>query len=1232
MAMQNIDIFKAVDFHDLLRSTKSLKAVALKAKSKYSLLYISDKEVTLGYRCVERMIQASEETQAAMIYSDRYDDTQPHPVIDYQEGALRDDFDFGPLWLIRTDLLKSFFSNGNSCPRYRFSALYALRLYLSRYGSIFHLKEYLYSVTETDSRASGVKQFDYVDPKNREVQLENERICTEHLRSVGAFLPADEFDDLPAFLEENSDFPVEASVIIPVRNRVKTICDAIQSVLSQEADFDYNIIVVDNHSTDGTSEVIATFTNDGRVVHLIPERKDLGIGGCWDFAIRDAHCGRYAVQLDSDDLYSSTDVLERIVKAFQKQKAAMVIGSYRMVNFQLNTLPPGLIDHKEWTPDNGRNNALRINGLGAPRAFRTDLLRRIGFPNTSYGEDYALGLTISRHYRIGRIYDELYLCRRWEGNSDAALSVEQVNKNNLYKDSLRTMELRARRSLNATRNHPVDASEVTEFFHQQLESWPEIKERFSELDSVETKELSIGDSSLAVQFNPCRIVSTGAKIDKKTIKARQCFLCKENRPSEQISLPIEGKFQILVNPFPILPQHLTIPMRHHLPQTFSSLRNVMNQIAWELEDTVVFYNGPRCGASAPDHAHLQAGGKGIIPIERDWKFYSSKMRKIWPATPLDESELQDHGYSATQVGIYLLREYACPGFVIVGEHVGENFLTNKLFDVLPIEAEMKEPDVNVLTWKEKGTPILEERLVSVVFLRRKHRPDCYYAEGESLFIVSPGSVDMGGLIITPRKEDFDRMTAKKACEILREVAATEKELERIAKHLQNTKLQRTERTSSHSNSSRTVDPQVSVGICSGNKIRFVLNAPYMAKGRNEEGLQVATCENGGIFWNGNLYSELTFTPIEEEASFTLRDVTIGVNFHWERQEAQTFRGKLRLLVHEDKIYVINELPVEDYLRSVISSEMSATSSLELLKAHAVVSRSWLFFQMQKRQKNGETNSNFFSFQRKNDEYIRWYDREDHTLFDVFSDDHCQRYQGITREVAEAVSRAIDETHGLVLTSEDEICDARFSKCCGGISETFDTCWNDEDVTYLQAIRDSEDSTIPDLRIEENADKWIRQSPAAFCNTNDRQLLQQVLNSYDQETSDFYRWIICYTREELSTLVNKKTGENFGEILDLIPVERGASGRLKKLQIVGTNKSMIIGKELEIRRVLSESHLYSSAFVVDKDNSGNFTLTGAGWGHGVGMCQIGAAAMSEKGYKYTSILSHYYRNTKLKKIY
>lgn len=1232
MAMQNVDIFKAVDFYDLLRSTKSLKIVALKAKTKYSLLYLSDKEVTLGYRCVERMIQAAEDIQAAMVYSDRYDDAHPHPVIDYQEGALRDDFDFGPLWLVRTDLLKSFFTNEDCRPRYRFSALYALRLYLSRNGAIFHLKEYLYSVTETDLRASGVKQFDYVDPRNREVQLENERICTEHLRCVGAFLPAEEFDDLPPFLEKDGDFPVEASVIIPVRNRVKTISDAIQSVLSQDAGFDYNIIVVDNHSSDGTSEVIETFSSDKRVVHLIPKRKDLGIGGCWDLAIRDAHCGRYAVQLDSDDLYSSTDVLERIVMAFQKQKAAMVIGSYRMVNFQLETLPPGLIDHKEWTPDNGRNNALRINGLGAPRAFRTDILRRIGFPNTSYGEDYALGLTISRHYRIGRIYDELYLCRRWEGNSDAALNVEQVNKNNLYKDSLRTMELRARCSLNATRNHSVEASEIADFFNQQLERWQEVEERFRELDSVEMKEFPMGNSSLAVQYNPLRIVSTGAKIDKKTIKARQCFLCNENRPSEQVSLPIAGKFQILVNPVPILPHHLTIPTRHHLPQTFSLLQDVMNQIAWKLKDAVVFYNGPRCGASAPDHAHLQAGEKGVIPIEKNWKFYSSKMQKVWPVTHYDESELQDHGYSATQAGIYLLKEYACPGFVIVGERVGKNFLTNKLFDVLPIEAEMKEPDVNVLTWKEEGFPVLEERLVSIVFLRRKHRPNCYYAEGDANFVVSPGSVDMGGLIITPRKEDFDRMTAKKVCDILREVTATEKDLERIAKQLQNSKPQRTDITSSLSNSNQTAEPQVSVGICCGNEIRFTLHAPYMAKGRNEEGVQVVTCENGGIFWKGNLYSELTFTPIEKEASFTLQDVTIGVNFHWERQEVQTFRGKLRLLVHEGKIHVINELPVEDYLRSVISSEMSATSSLELLKAHAVVSRSWLFFQIQKKQRNRETNSNFFSFQRKKDEYIRWYDREDHTLFDVCADDHCQRYQGITREVAEAVSRAIDETHGLVLTNEEEICDARFSKCCGGISETFATCWNDEDIVYLQPVRDIEDSTIPDLRIEENADKWIRQSPAAFCNTDDKQLLKQVLNSYDQETSDFYRWTVCYTKAEISTLVNKKTGEDFGEILDLIPIERGASGRLKKLQIVGTNKSMIIGKELEIRRILSESHLYSSAFVVDKDDAGNFTLIGAGWGHGVGMCQIGAAAMSEKGYEFTSILSHYYRNTVLKKIY
>ena len=433
---------------------------------------------------------------AAMVYADRWEqrvdeDGQialptEHPVIDYQEGAVRDDFDFGGLWLVRGDLLRQFAADNKQ--RYKYAASYALRLYLSRHGDLVHLREPLYTEQETDLRRSGEKQFDYVNPAAREVQIEMERACTSHLKAVGAWIAPDEYDDVPLREEDQallqitslpistaqteatgelpsekvsvSSFPVVASVIIPVRNRVRTIGDAIQSALSQETNFTFNVIVVDNHSTDGTDEVVRRFVQDERVVLLQPDRTDLGIGGCWDYAIRSNSCGRYAVQLDSDDLYSGTDTLARIVEAFVKQRAAMVIGSYRMVNFNLETLPPGLIDHREWTPDNGRNNALRINGLGAPRAFDTAVLREIGFPNTSYGEDYALGLAISRRFRIARIYDELYLCRRWEGNSDAALDVHRVNRHNAYKDELRTFELRARRKLNMSWQHAIDQTEV----------------------------------------------------------------------------------------------------------------------------------------------------------------------------------------------------------------------------------------------------------------------------------------------------------------------------------------------------------------------------------------------------------------------------------------------------------------------------------------------------------------------------------------------------------------------------------------------------------------------------------------------------------------------------------------------------------------------------------------------------------------------------------------------------
>lgn len=434
--------------------------------------------------------------------------------------------------------------------------------------------------------------------------------------------------------------------------------------------------------------------------------------------------------------------------------------------------------------------------------------------------------------------------------------------------------------------------------------------------------------------------------------------------------------------------------------------------------------------------------------------------------------------------------------------------------------------------------------------------------------------------------------------------------------------------------------EVSVGIVSAERVHFILNAPYNAKGKVVSGEQTVELSEGAILWNGDSYREITFSPQDSESSFSLDDVVIGINFHWERKETQTFLGTLRFVVEEGKICAINQLPVEWYLESVISSEMSATSSMELLKSHAVISRSWLLAQMEKRKNVAkEGNNGFFSFVKTDTELIRWYDREDHTIFDVCADDHCQRYQGITKETSPHVKEAVAATRGMILSYDGEICDARFYKSCGGVLEEFQYCWENIKKPYLIALRDSEnESDFPDLTIEANADKWIRESLASYCNTNDKSILTQVLNDYDQETSDFYRWKVNYSQQELRTLIEDKTKMSFGDILDLVPLERGKSGRIWRLKIVGSKASFTIGKELEIRRVLSASHLYSSAFVVDKydtDAQGvpqRFELIGAGWGHGVGLCQIGAAVMGAKGYKYDEILLHYYRGAEIKKIY
>lgn len=1203
---------------DRLESSNTIVSIAENTDADYVMICTRHTTIGWGNNTLERFLRVADDTDAVMVYADHYKmvegKMEKHPVIDYQSGSLRDDFDFGSLWCIKAQALADYIAQPDR-EEYQFAALYDLRLYLSRVGEIFHLNEFLYSEAELDTRKSGEKQFDYVNPRNREVQIEMEKACTQHLGKVGALIDTT-FYRQPDFGEQ--DFEYEASVIIPVFNREKTVADAVKSALGQKANFKFNVIVVNNHSTDRTGEILDELKADN-LIQIVPERTDLGIGGCWNEAINSSFCGKFAVQLDSDDLYSSPKTLQKIVDAFYKQKAAMIIGSYRMCDFDLNTLPPGLIDHKEWTDENGCNNALRINGLGAPRAFFTPLVRQIQFPNTSYGEDYALGLAFSRRYRIGRIYDELYLCRRWGGNSDAALSVEKMNANNLYKDRLRTMELKARQHMLQGKADIMEDSSISRFFNRQLEVWTDARHRFRDLKHVETRQFS---DQLKLQWNPARIVSTGAKIDKKTLGERPCFLCDKNRPKEQMSKQIDEKFHLLVNPFPILPVHLTIPARKHQPQLIYKNYGEMHRFISLHSDLMVFYNGPKCGASAPDHLHFQAGTNGILPLQTNWQRLSRNLTDI---ISLNDEEK-----------ISVVRDFIVPAFVIISKSAeSDETLFRRLYKAMPQRGDETEPMMNIISWR-KG-----EEFISVVIPREKHRPEAYFAEGDAQFVVSPGALDMSGLIITPREEDFRKLTEEKALSLLQECGVSEEKMNAIIAKLKASKDAEDAAEASSTLYNKGKQPDVTVGIVSAQKIHFSLNKPYLAKGEKVLGEQVVEFSEGGVLWNGNQYSQLTFHPQSADASFSLSDVTIGVNFHWERKETQTFLGTLRFVVESDKIVAINELPVEKYLESVISSEMSATSSLELLKAHAVISRSWLLAQMKKRREVAESGNNFFSFTKKEDTLIRWYDREDHTLFDVCADDHCQRYQGITKETSPHVAEAIRQTKGQILMDGDEICDARFSKCCGGITEEFQYCWEDMPKTYLTAVRDialGVEHTLPNLTNEEEAEKWIRFNPPAFCNTQDKKILSEVLNDYDQETVNFYRWKETLSQEKLQQLIADKLKMDLGAILDMKAVERGKSGRISKLQIIGTEKTFTIGKELEIRRTLSDSHLLSSAFVVDKydkDEQGvpqRFELIGAGWGHGVGLCQIGAAVMGEQGYHYDAILLHYYQGAEIKKLY
>ena len=702
---------------------------------------------------------------------------------------------------------------------------------------------------------------------------------------------------------------------------------------------------------------------------------------------------------------------------------------------------------------------------------------------------------------------------------------------------------------------------------EQLAVWPTAKQAFSNLEQVQTRVLS--SSGLALQHNPARIISTTAKVAPAQTTARPCFLCRENRPVEQISFDAGDGFELLLNPYPILREHFCVVSRAHRPQKFQDCYEKMLQIAGQLEPGyMIFYNGPRSGASAPDHLHMQIGRSEGIPL-------LDKLRENEPPAKDEPITIQPFGF---------------PVIVIKGSD------PSKLWDYISgmtVYDGDYEPRMNVLSFNRDG------QVITAIIPRSKHRPDCYYAQ-DGKILVSPGGIDMFGMVITPRKEDFESLTEKQVLDIYRQVTPQQ--------------------------------PKIRVGIMAAREIRFCLNDSYTDGRSSYEGEMSISAVQGRLSWNGVLIDSLTLKPNDHGATFTLHDVTIGIGFHWERKEEQTFPGQLKFIVEDGLVRAINILPVEEYLTSVISSEMKPTASREFLRAHAVISRSWVLAQLRSPYRKADaakpiTNDHILN------RIIKWYDHDQHTLFDVCADDHCQRYQGRTRIISAAAQAAVKDTFGQTLVSEGHLCDARFSKCCGGITEEFETCWQDEHKPYLVALRDSSinEGALPDLTVEENARQWILSEPKSFCNSADGNILSESLNGYDLETPDFYRWTVEYTTAQISDIFRRKSGLDIGDIVDLRPIKRGPSGRIYELEIQGTKSTVTIGKELEIRRTLSESHLFSSAFVIEKTQDG-FILKGAGWGHGVGLCQIGAAVMAAKGYTYREILQHYYPHTSLGRFY
>lgn len=730
-------------------------------------------------------------------------------------------------------------------------------------------------------------------------------------------------------------------------------------------------------------------------------------------------------------------------------------------------------------------------------------------------------------------------------------------------------------------------NQIDKFVKDQLSVWPLAAENYRSLKKAGSKVLSIGGLPVTVQLNPCRRISSEASLDKESINRRPCFLCPENRPAEQTNMEFEGRkgrrYRVTLNPYPIFPSHLVISSFEHTPQSIWHRYQDLLDFVRENNEYLGFYNGPESGASAPDHMHFQACPQGLTPLQ-------NRVDELLAAG--DDNTL-DYLTNVKEARLFHLNEYARGVFVLCGATAKSTAkLFYRLLDCAPVPDSSSEPKKNIIAWCHEG-----EYRTAVIF-RERHRPHNYSSSGADHLAMSPGCADLAGVYVTTREEDFGKLDAGLLSQVVREVAASEETEKEIIWRL--TRSQR----------------RLEVGIMSGSEIEFEIIS-------DGAGRQKVEYSQGRISYNGALYDELVFEAQTEatmfaEPSFILYGVTIGVDFHWERKVTQKFAGTLKFIVDGGKVTAVNIVGVEDYLLSVISSEMKASAGLEFLKAHAVISRSWVMAQVEHRQSHVSRTPGpscpVSEPVEGAEEYIKWFDHDDHTLFDVCADDHCQRYQGLTMAVGDTVRKAVDQTWGLVLTSEGKICDARFSKCCGGRMELFSTCWEDKDYPYLQPLPDTADCV-------EGGD--------VFCDTKDEKILSQVLNDYDLETRDFYRWRTEYSRAEVSDLVRRRSGMDFGTIRDLVPVERGPSGRLKRLKVVGDKKTMIIGKELIIRRWLSDSHLKSSAFEVHWDGD-HLTLDGSGWGHGVGLCQIGAAVMAAKGYSFDRILLHYYPGSTLER--